>query len=168
MLQVKWPFSNSNQSLGFLIIIFSVISFLSLYVVTIKIADQAHISCESTHGNVGCTVLGHVPYESFLGLGGLSFLGVMGTYIVFKEERKVKASSKMTKTISDTVKNLDDEEKSVYNQIESSDGFIFQNDLIQKTGFSKVKVSRLLDKLEAKNLVERRRRGMSNIVVTKD
>ncbi|RLE76927.1 MAG: transcriptional regulator, partial [Thermoprotei archaeon] len=33
------------------------------------------------------------------------------------------------------------------------------------TGFSKAKVSRILDKLEAMGLVERKRRGMSNIVL---
>ena len=39
--------------------------------------------------------------------------------------------------------------------------------LMGKTDFSKVKVTRLLDKLEAKNLIERRRRGMTNAVVLK-
>jgi uncharacterized membrane protein len=32
---------------------------------------------------------------------------------------------------------------------------------------TKVKVSRILDSLETKNLLERRRRGMSNVVVLK-
>ncbi len=160
-------FSNTNRVLGFLIIVVSVISFLSLYNVTMKIAETTHTQCLAVHTETSCTVLGHIPYESFLGLGGLTFLGFSGMYIILKEGAKLRSTSRTIRNVNEALKNLDGEEKTIYGQIKDSDGFIFQNDLIQKTGFSKVKVSRLLDKLEAKNLVERRRRGMSNVVVLK-
>ena len=35
------------------------------------------------------------------------------------------------------------------------------------TGFGKVKITRVIDRLEGKNLIERRRRGMTNVVVFK-
>ncbi|MCD6411533.1 MAG: MarR family transcriptional regulator [Thermoplasmata archaeon] len=38
---------------------------------------------------------------------------------------------------------------------------------MKKTGISKASVSRALDLLESKGLVERRRRGMGNIVLLK-
>ena len=44
---------------------------------------------------------------------------------------------------------------------------IFQSDLVEKTEFDKVKVSRILDKLEGRQLIERKRRGMTNVVVLK-
>jgi uncharacterized membrane protein len=44
---------------------------------------------------------------------------------------------------------------------------LFQAELIEKTDFNKVKVSRILDKLEGKGLIERRRRGMTNLVLLK-
>ena len=44
---------------------------------------------------------------------------------------------------------------------------VFQSDIVEKTGFPKVKVTRLLDRMEHRGLVERRRRGMSNIVLIK-
>ena len=44
---------------------------------------------------------------------------------------------------------------------------MFQADLVDKCGFGKVKVTRILDGLENKGLVERKRRGMSNIVILK-
>ena len=48
---------------------------------------------------------------------------------------------------------------------EKSNGTIFQSDLVEKSDFSKVKVSRILDKLEGRQLIERKRRGMTNVVV---
>ena len=45
---------------------------------------------------------------------------------------------------------------------------MFQADLMEKMEMGKVKTTRLLDKLEAKQLVERKRRGMNNLVVIKE
>jgi len=39
---------------------------------------------------------------------------------------------------------------------------------MEKLGIGKVGITRLLDKLEAKQIIERKRRGMSNIVVLKN
>lgn len=63
--------------------------------------------------------------------------------------------------------NLAGEEAKVYDLIFASEGMMYQNDLVVKTGLSKVKVTRILDKLEAKGHVERRRRGMTNVVILK-
>ena len=45
---------------------------------------------------------------------------------------------------------------------------MFQADLIEKTGFSKARMTRIVDKLEGNDLVERKRRGMTNVVVLKE
>ena len=62
---------------------------------------------------------------------------------------------------------LNDDEKLVFDKIIESEGTIFQSDLVDKTKFTKVKVTRLLDKLEGKGLIERKRRGMTNVVILK-
>ncbi len=46
-------------------------------------------------------------------------------------------------------------------------GTIFQSQLVEMSGFSKSKVSLVLDRLEARGVLERRRHGMSNAVVLK-
>jgi uncharacterized membrane protein len=46
-------------------------------------------------------------------------------------------------------------------------GTAFQSEVVEKTGWSKVKVTRTLDKLESRRLLERRRRGLTNIIVLK-
>lgn len=63
--------------------------------------------------------------------------------------------------------SLKDNTQKVYETILESDGIILQSELIEKTGFSKTKVTRCLDDLELKVLIERKRRGMSNIVLLK-
>jgi hypothetical protein len=63
--------------------------------------------------------------------------------------------------------SLDSDEARVVAFINEGNGSVYQSDILKKTGFSKVKVSRLLDKLEQKGLLERKRRGMTNLVVAK-
>ncbi len=62
---------------------------------------------------------------------------------------------------------LKDDERKIYKVILDSDGIINQSELAEKTGISKSNVSRVLDLLESKGLVERRRRGMGNIILLK-
>ncbi|MFA6213800.1 MAG: MarR family transcriptional regulator [Candidatus Micrarchaeia archaeon] len=63
--------------------------------------------------------------------------------------------------------SLDADEARVVAVVNSAGGSVFQSDIMKTTGFSKVKVSRLLDRLEQKGLLERKRRGMTNLVVAK-
>ena len=98
-------------------------------------------------------------------------LGVSGTYLLFfdsvgkpvgeliLEERKERWK--------EIVKTLKEDEQKVYRAIIEADGIIEQSELPEKTGLSKASVSRALDLLESKGLVERRRRGMGNIVLLK-
>jgi len=44
---------------------------------------------------------------------------------------------------------------------------MFQSELVDENGYTKVKVTRILDKLEGRGLIERRRRGMTNVVILK-
>jgi uncharacterized membrane protein len=62
---------------------------------------------------------------------------------------------------------LDDDEKKVFSIINENNGSVFQSELVKKTSYTKVKISRILDRLEQKGLIERKRRGMTNLVVIK-
>jgi len=44
---------------------------------------------------------------------------------------------------------------------------LFQSEIVERSGLPKSTVSLTLDKLEAKGIVERRRSGMSNVVILK-
>jgi uncharacterized membrane protein len=62
---------------------------------------------------------------------------------------------------------LSKDEKIVFEKILEAEGAMFQSDLVEQSKLAKAKVTRLLDKLEGKNLIERKRRGMTNIVILK-
>jgi uncharacterized membrane protein len=58
-------------------------------------------------------------------------------------------------------------EKRIVNLIIDERGTIFQSQLVDRSGYSKSKVSLILDRLEAKKILERKRHGMSNAIVLK-
>lgn len=60
-----------------------------------------------------------------------------------------------------------EDERRIVQIIADEGGTIFQSQLVERSGFSKSKVSIVLDRLEAKGVLERRRHGMSNAVVLK-
>lgn len=60
---------------------------------------------------------------------------------------------------------LDGDERRLYEMIEAAGGEILQMNLVSSGGFSKSKVTRLLDKLERKGLIRRERHGMTNKVI---
>lgn len=89
---------------------------------------------------------------------------IAGTYLWFATVEATKPATPKKKI--DTSK-LSPEEKKIYNLVKAGDGSMYQSDLIKETGYSKVKMTRYLDKLEGKGLIERKRRGMTNIVLLK-
>jgi len=58
-------------------------------------------------------------------------------------------------------------EKEIYEVVLDSDGVVEQSTIVEETELSKSHVSRKLDVLESRELVERKRRGMGNVVVLK-
>jgi uncharacterized membrane protein len=60
---------------------------------------------------------------------------------------------------------LDGDKRRVFNEIVEADGEILQSDLHTQTGFSKAKITRILDYLELKGLIIRKSYGMTNKIV---
>jgi GTP-sensing pleiotropic transcriptional regulator CodY len=60
-----------------------------------------------------------------------------------------------------------DDERKIVQIVADEGGTMFQSQLVEKTGYSKSKVSLVLDRLEARGVLERRRHGMSNAIVLK-
>ncbi len=83
---------------------------------------------------------------------------VFGIMLFIQKGTEAKPLKKIPQLIGD--------EKIIYDEI-SKERSIFQSTLVEKTGLSKVKVTRILDKLEGKGIIERKRRGMTNMVILK-
>ncbi len=89
---------------------------------------------------------------------------IVGAYFIFFEH-KLPESKKEFKQID--LSKLDEEEKIVYDKVKEKGGIAYQADMIKETGFSKVKITRILDKMESKDILERKRRGMTNLIALK-
>jgi uncharacterized membrane protein len=95
-----------------------------------------------------------------------------GGYLLFFDPDKLKAEKSQLieerkAAWTESAKALKDGERAIYNAIIESEGMINQSELAGRLRISKAEISRTLDMLEIKSLVERRRRGMGNIVVIK-
>lgn len=64
-----------------------------------------------------------------------------------------------------TAERLGNNECEVYEAVLDADGVLPQSDVVERTDISKASVSRALDSLETRDLVERKRRGMGNVVL---
>ena len=60
---------------------------------------------------------------------------------------------------------LDGDKRQIFNEIVEANGEILQSDLHVQTGFSRSKITRILDYLELKGLIVRKSYGMTNKIV---
>lgn len=155
---------NTKQT-GFIIIGISIL----LLVVMVSFIKELQATAIAQCGCVGgtCPHENNLPIQGYLGITLSVVIGIFGVIQVITSKKMEKITIKKSKGIQKMLKTLKEDEKKIYYLIESSDGAIFQSEVVEKTEFSKVKVSRILDKLEGKGLIIRRRRGMSNVVILK-
>jgi len=105
--------------------------------------------------------------QTWVSIAVVAVVFLIGLFLIFSKEEKeiiVKKIKEKKKKIS--LEGLNASEKEAVKLIGETGG-IFQAELMEKLGIGKVGVTRLLDKLEAKQIVERKRRGMNNFVVMK-
>ncbi|MBU2503806.1 MAG: hypothetical protein KJ879_02015, partial [Nanoarchaeota archaeon] len=125
-------------------------------------------SCGLDHGEF-CPMNQTVNQQTYLALGIVGLLIVIGIVLIFnkpKEKIIVKKVKEKKKALN--LEGLDKKEKEAVKIVQAENGTIFQAELMEKLGIGKVGITRLLDKLEAKQIIERKRRGMNNVVVLKD
>lgn len=151
--------------LGIMLIVIGAATTLTAYSLSasmLKLVDEVGLgSCGSVGTCPHVTVINH-SYVFYT----ISLLILVAGILLLLFEEKPKTETRK-KDWDEEQKKLEGDEKTIYGIIKSSEGIIFQSQLVKKSGLTKVKVSRVLDNMEAKGLLERRRRGMSNSVVLK-
>ena len=144
----------------------SVIIAIIIWIFNTALKSIVGLTC--THGPA-CTMYNTIAIQTYISLAIAGLILVIGLFLIFAGESE-KIILK-TKTIKEKVKKkidltgLDKDEKQVIKILQKENGAIFQRTLMEKLEAGKVKITRLLDKLEAKQLIERKRRGMNNVVV---
>ena len=128
--------------------------------------DIVKDSCD--HGPT-CTMYKTIEVQTWISAILIAIVFGIGLFLFFskpKERIVIKKIKEKKKKID--LSKLDKNEKQVIEILQEENGALFQSTLMEKLGIGKVGITRLLDKLEAKQLIERKRRGMNNIVVLKD
>ena len=98
---------------------------------------------------------------TFLIMGIISLLAGFSIWNLIRE-KEIKSTKK---AILDMF--LLPEEKKVLSEIEKYGGSITQSEIVKTTGFSRVKVHRIIRNLERKNLIVKQQYGMTNKIVLK-
>jgi hypothetical protein len=168
----------NQKHIGILLLVFGII--IGIFTVYEKIRENQYIniiiekndgSCFLDDGT--CLHAGEnwLPYM-FGGMVSFTLLLLGGYFIFLRKEEQIAGHKEIAQGITkDNPKaekkqfDFNDDENTVLAKIKEAEGTIFQSDLVEKTGFTKVKVTRLLDKLEGKGIIERKRRGMTNVVL---
>lgn len=65
------------------------------------------------------------------------------------------------------LKTLGESEKKIYELVLEKGGVASQTEVVETSGMSKSVVSITLDRLEARGLIEKRKRGMSNVIIAR-
>jgi len=121
-----------------------------------------------THGPE-CSMYDTIAVQTWISLAIVLVIFAIGFVIMFsKPDEKVVVKKITEKKKKINLLKLDKNEKEVVEILMKENGGMFQADLKETLGIGKVGMTRLLDKLEAKQLIERKRRGMNNIVVLKN
>src|SRR3989338_2484661 len=164
---MKSYFTNfDNKWIGMLISIISVILIFILASFSIKIAEIESAKCVHPPGGQ-CPITAHIPSASYAGAALLIIIFILGIKVALKSESSEKIRKESAEKAEAVARALKGDEKKAYELIAASQGAIFQSELVEKMGYSKVRVSRILDKLEGQDLIERRRRGLANMVLIK-
>jgi len=165
-----------NRIVGILVI--GIALLIGFIIFSFNQAMTTIVSTSCSHGPE-CPMWGTIKFQTNVSIGIMVFVIMIGVYLIFfGKEEKIITKFKMIKpqiepkkitkeNYQKVISTLDKEEKIVLEKIIESQGTIFQSELVDKTKFTKVKVTRILDKLEGKGLIERKRRGMTNVVILK-
>ena len=159
--------------LGIAIMTISIIVLISLFYFNSILSKQSLENCidfcnlqkDSSCSLESCKANGqHNDHERIISVLELlvAFLAGIGFYLLLTKAEKIIEQKKYDIT------KLNSEEKKVFFFIkENKDKGVYQSNIVEHFNFPKSKVSRILDRLEQLAIIERKRRGMTNIILLK-
>ncbi len=159
-----------NKQVGWLIIGIAVVMIIIVLVFNVALKKIVEANCILVHGDTtSCPMFDTIRTQTGISLAIVGVVIIIGFVIMFsRPKEKIIIKKIKDKKRQLDLSNLDKDEKKIVNLLVSEGKAVFQADLMEKLGISKVKTTRLLDKLEAKQIIERKRRGLTNIVVLKE
>jgi len=150
-----------NRNVGIMLLVIAI--FILFLIISYNQALEDIVNTSCTHGPT-CPMYKTIGVQKTISYSLIGLLILGSLYVIFFMKDK-PGSGEAIKPSKKTLAKLDEDEKKVMDILSKSDGSKYQSDIMKDLDFSKVKVTRVLDKLETKGIVERKRRGMTNIVV---
>lgn len=162
---------NPYRTVGITIAVFSLVLFLVSFNY-IRTAEQAILEGHEVSETGAClhppeevcpySQLNKLAFPKYLSLGGSIALFLFGIALTLfaSKEHLLRKLMRIPATLSP-------EEKRILSLLQKTTEPLYQSAISTELGTSKVTTTRLLDKLESKGLIERKRRGMTNLVVLK-
>jgi len=158
-----------NKHIGYVILGISIVIIFIIFLFNNAMKDIVDATCSLEHGPE-CPMYQSISQQTYLSLAIVGLLVIIGIVLILSkpQERIVVKTVKEKMPVKNyDISSLNSEEKKVFGMIREKKA-IFQADLIEQTGFGKAKMTRIIDRLEGHKLVERKRRGMTNVVVLKE
>lgn len=158
----------SARQIGFAMVAFAVMNLFVIFSLVDEVRQLNTIVCSnySLPSSI-YPFINNIPISAMIGIIIDVCLGFLGLFLILSEKHSKRIESERQDKWKKVVKELSGEDKLLYEIIGNSGGFIYQSELVEKSGMNKVRVTRILDKLEARGLIERKRRGMTNAVTLK-
>jgi uncharacterized membrane protein len=154
-----------NKNVGFLIVGISIV--MALIVLGFNIGFKKIVAQTCFHGEE-CSMYNTISIQTWTSLSIVGLIFIIGLFLVFsKPDEKIIVRKIKEKKKKLNLTNLEQDEKKIITLLQKENGGMFQRDLMEKLEIGKVKTTRVLDKLESKGLIERKRRGMNNLVLLK-
>ncbi|HIJ11582.1 TPA: MarR family transcriptional regulator [Candidatus Woesearchaeota archaeon] len=163
----------NQKTIGIGLIIVAVILIIILAFVKLNFDSQAVFLCEAVNADPSLQMAecpahtSPIPWLLIFSFG-ISFLVLgSGIYLIVASQKILTTTQNETSGKETDLTKLNHEEKQIHAILTEHNGSCYQSDLVKKLELSKVKITRLLDKMEGMGILERKRRGMTNIVILK-
>ena len=145
-----------NYQIGLLLIAFTIVIGVLNWSYSKALSDIVNTQC--THG-LSCPMQASLrAQESFSSILMYIVIAVSAYFIFIDYVKKYFFYAKAKIAVSP-------EEHKIYELVKK--GNVSQTELIKETGITKVRMTRILNRLENKGIIERKRNGASNIVQLK-
>lgn len=146
---------------------------VSVFLVMLKLMNptEIHIYLEGEETVLSQIMKNYTFFDVVLLVASSIVAGMSVVYLMlFDDVQRPTAEMLLESRLSRyerLIPTLKDDEQKIFHAIIDSQGIIAQSELSEMTGVSKSNVSRALDLLESRGLVERKRRGMGNTILLK-
>lgn len=159
-----------NKHVGWLLIGIAIM----LAVIVLLFGNNAKTLLETTcplvYEGYDCPAYGALDKQAYVGVAMSGILAIVGVFLILTRQRErivIKKIEKRSQRRKHDLSDLTTDEMQVFALIKEQRA-IFQAELIERSKKSKVSITRILDRLENKGFIERKRRGMNNVVVLKE